>query len=139
MDRDEEATGATHLRVFLLIGYGRLRAQIRHLLEHEGMEVVGEGASVREALRLLPRLRPHVAVLDSTVSDGHGIEVCRQARESVPGLGCVLLASYPDEAPEQGQVDCEFVLREIGSHRLLEAVRRAAEGAGTDPENGSPG
>lgn len=127
------------LSVFLLVGHRPLRAEIRRMLEHEGMQLVGEGASAREALARIPAAGPDVAVLDARVADGTGIEVCRQAREALPGLGWVLLGSYHHERPASGAEDCEFVLRDIRAHGLPEAIRRAAAGRGRAPGTGCPG
>lgn len=126
---DGEEGGRARLRVFVLSADERFRRAVGDLLEHEGMEVVGESGSAREAVGLIGVLCPDVAVLDSRVPDGEGVQVCRQARDSMPGLGCVVLASYPHESPAPGAAGprgCEFVLREIGAHDLPGAIRRAA-------------
>lgn len=130
MASGDEKARAGGTRVFLAIGNGLAREEVRRLLEHEGMEVVGESASARRALARIRALGPDVTVLDSTIADSTGVQVCLQARETVPGLGCVVLASYPDEAAAAGAADCEPVLREIADHGLVEAVRRGAAGKG---------
>jgi DNA-binding NarL/FixJ family response regulator len=136
--RDEKAR-AGELRVFLVIGNGLAREEVRALLEREGMEVVGECATAGHALARIRALGPDVTVLDSAIADGSGVRVCLQAREAVPGLGCVVLVSYPDEAAAAGAGECEFVLREVTDHGLVEAVRRAAAGKGTSGAVGGGG
>jgi hypothetical protein len=60
-----------------------------------------------------------------------------QAREALPGLGCVVLTSYHHENPSSGYEDYEFVLREIRAHGLPEAIRRAAsKGRGLERRDG---
>ena len=44
------------------------------------IEVVGESGSAQEATRRIPALKPDVAVLDARLSDGNGIDVCRDVR-----------------------------------------------------------
>ncbi|GEB64251.1 hypothetical protein SAT01_16990 [Sinomonas atrocyanea] len=102
----DEGAGAGGVRVSLVIGNG----------------LAGECSSAR----CIRALGPDATVLDSGIADGKGVQVCLEARESVPGLGCVVLVSYPDEAAGHGAGDCEFVLREVAGHGLVEAVRRAA-------------
>ncbi|MDQ0261923.1 response regulator [Sinomonas atrocyanea] len=119
--------------MFLLISNELARKEIRRLFQLEGMQVVGESTSARQALFRIRVLGPDVTVMDSRIADGRGIEVCLRARESVPGLGCVVLVSYPHEAEGPGARHCEFVLREVTDHGLVDAVRRAAAQKGPSP------
>lgn len=57
---------------------------------------VGEAATAAEALRRIPAVVPHVAVLDARLPDGRGIEVCRDVRSSAPDIRCLILTSYDD-------------------------------------------
>ncbi len=49
------------------------------------------------AIARIPALRPDVAVLDRRLLDGSGVEVCREVRNRVPGLGTCMLTSYADD------------------------------------------
>ena len=65
-------------RIFLLDDHEIVRHGLRDLFESEDdLVVVGESGSAKEAERIIPALRPHVAVLDARLPDGSGIDVCR--------------------------------------------------------------
>ena len=51
----------------------------------------------KAAIRRIPALRPHVAILDARLPDGSGIEVCRQVRALDPAIAGLILTSYDDE------------------------------------------
>jgi DNA-binding NarL/FixJ family response regulator len=122
-----EATSQA-LRVFILDDHELVR---QGLLEHEGMQVVGESGSAVEAARRIPALKPHVAVLDGRLGDGTGIEVCRDVRSIDPAIQCLILTSYDDEKALRGAIlagAAGYVLKEIGSHDLADGIRRAAAG-----------
>src|ERR1044072_2424522 len=62
----------------------------------DDLEVVGEAASVAEALARAPQVNADVAILDVRMPDGNGIELCRELRSQLPDLNCLLLTSYAD-------------------------------------------
>ncbi len=65
------------IRVFLLDDHEIVRRGIAELLSGEtDIEVVGEAATVAEALRRVPAVRPDVAVLDARLPDGIGWRSC---------------------------------------------------------------
>jgi DNA-binding NarL/FixJ family response regulator len=69
------------VRVFLLDDHEIVRTGLRSLLEAtDDLVVVGEAATVAEALVRIPAARPDVAVLDVRLPDGSGVDVCREVR-----------------------------------------------------------
>jgi DNA-binding NarL/FixJ family response regulator len=119
------------IRVFILDDHELVRQGLRDLLEHEGMEIVGESESAHEAARRIPALKPRVAVLDGRLADGTGIEVCREVRSVDPHIRCLILTSYDDEQAMRAAVlagAAGYVLKQIRSHDLANAIRRAAAG-----------
>ncbi len=66
------------LGIFLLDDHTLVRSGLRALIETtDDLVVVGEAATVEEALARIPPTRPDVAVLDVRLPDGSGVEVCR--------------------------------------------------------------
>ena len=120
------------VRVFLLDDHQIVRQGLRTLLESDAtMEVVGEAGTVSEALELLPRIQPDVAVLDVRLPDGSGVEVCREVRSRYPNVGCLMLTSFSDDEALVDAVKAGaagYVLKEVGTMELLANVRRVAAG-----------
>lgn len=119
-------------RIFLLDDHEVVRRGIRDLLEdEEDFVVVGEAGTAAEALARIPALKPDVAVLDARLSDGSGVEVCRRIREKVPQVAVVILTSYEDDDTLFDAISAGaagFLLKQIRSTDLVEAVRRVAAG-----------
>ena len=120
------------LGVFLLDDHEVVRTGLRALIESaEDLAVVGEAATIAEALARIPPTHPQVAILDVRLPDGSGIEVCREIRSNWPEIACVMLTSYADDealfaAMMAGAAG--YVLKQVGTADLLDAVRRAAAG-----------
>src|ERR1035441_3788794 len=80
------------IRVFLLDDHEMVREGIRNFLEiDDDIEVVGQAATVAEALTRIPLTKPDVAILDVRLDDGSGIEVCREIRSNYPEITCLML------------------------------------------------
>ena len=86
------------ITVFLVDDHEVVRRGVRELLEAEpDLHVVGEASSVAEALVRVPAAGPQVAVLDVRLPDGNGVELCRELRDTVPGIACLMLTSFADD------------------------------------------
>ncbi|GAA3699217.1 response regulator transcription factor [Microlunatus aurantiacus] len=119
-------------RIFLLDDHEIVRHGLRDLFESEpDLEVVGESGSAKEAERIIPALRPDVAVLDARLPDGSGIDVCRAIRSRDPAIRGLILTSYDDDEALFAAIMAGasgYVLKQIRSTDLVDAVRRVAAG-----------
>ena len=120
------------IRVFLLDDHEVVRRGVHDLLNDEpDITVVGEAATVEQALVRVPALRPRVAVLDVRLPDGDGVTVCRELRSRMPDLACLMLTSFDDEEALLDSIMAGasgYVLKQIRGSDLVEAVRTVARG-----------
>jgi DNA-binding NarL/FixJ family response regulator len=86
------------IRVLLADDHTLVRAGIRSLLETiENLEVIAESGDGREALELISRHRPDVALLDIGMPGMNGIEIARQSIQASPKTKIVILSMYDDK------------------------------------------
>jgi len=120
------------IRVFLLDDHEVVRRGLADLLQAEGdIEVVGESGSAVEATHRVPALRPDVAILDARLPDGNGVDVCRDVRAVDPTIKGLILTSYEDDEALFAAImagAAGYVLKQIRSTDLVDAVRRVAAG-----------
>ena len=118
--------------VFLVDDHEIVRRGVADLLEgDEELQVVGEAASVAEAMARVPAVKPDVAVLDVRLPDGNGVELCRDLRSEVPELRCLMLTSFADDEALFGAImagAAGFVLKQILGNDLVEAVKTVGAG-----------
>ncbi len=120
------------IRVFLLDDHEVVRRGLAALLEStDDIVVVGESGSAQEASRIIPALRPDVAVLDARLPDGHGVDVCRDVRSQDPTIKALMLTSYQDDEALFNAIMAGasgYLLKQVRGTDLLEAIRTVAAG-----------
>ncbi|MCK2036783.1 response regulator transcription factor [Microbacterium sp. SSW1-49] len=119
-------------RVFLVDDHEIVRRGIAALLEaHADLTVVGEAATCGDAVIGIAEMLPDVAVLDVHLPDGSGIDLCRQIRQTHPGVRCLMLTAFDDDdalvAAMMGDA-AGYLLKELHSDEIVRSVRAVAEG-----------
>ena len=120
------------IRIFLVDDHEIVRRGLADLIEdEEDLEVVGEAASVAEALARVPKSDADVAVLDVRMPDGNGVELCRELRSMRPELNCLMLTSYADDEALFDAImagAAGFVLKQVLGNDIVDAVRTVGQG-----------
>jgi two-component system, NarL family, response regulator DevR len=120
------------IRVFLLDDHEVVRRGLAALLEStDEIRVVGESGSAREAARIIPALRPDVAVLDQRLPDGTGVDVCRDIRSVDPTIKALMLTSYQDDEALFASIMAGasgYLLKQVRGTDLVGAIRTVAAG-----------
>lgn len=87
------------LRVLLAEDHTLVRAGIRALLESlEGIEVVGEAADGREALRLVQAHQPDILLMDITMKELNGLEAAARLAKERSATRVIILSMHADQA-----------------------------------------
>jgi len=122
------------IRVFLLDDHEVVRRGIAAALEaEEDLVVVGEASTADEAIAGIREHLPDVAVLDVRLGeDGrNGIDVCRQITTEFPDVHVLILTSFDSDRAivDAGLAGAAgFILKQIRSNELVEAIRGVAAG-----------
>ena len=98
------------IRVVIADDHQIVRQGFRALLEKDGFEVVGEAEDGAEAVRLVKRLAPDIALLDIAMPNLNGIDAAREIQRASPDTRTILLTMFSED------------------HRLLEALRAGVSG-----------
>ncbi len=120
------------IRVFLLDDHEVVRRGLVALLESNAdITVVGESGLAQEATRIIPALRPDVAILDARLPDGSGVDVCRDVRSTDPSIKALMLTSYQDDEALFSSIMAGasgYLLKQVRGTDLVDAIRTVAAG-----------
>ncbi len=108
------------------------RQAIRSLLEKEGFEIVGEADNGHEAVKLVTRHSPQLALLDYGMPMLNGSFAAAEILKRSPDTQVVLLTMYDDETFALDAVRSGvrgYVLKEQAAQELVAALRQVLSGS----------
>ncbi len=120
------------ITVFLADDHAVVRDGLRFLLEaQQDIQVIGDAANGREAVRQITELCPDVVVMDIAMPELNGIEAARQVHELCPSTQVVMLsmhstAEYVFRALHAGARG--YLLKESAGVEVVNAVRAVYAG-----------
>jgi DNA-binding NarL/FixJ family response regulator len=95
------------------------------------LEVVGEAATGTEALALVPRVRPDVALVDLRMPGLDGVATIRALRERHPEVRVLVLTTFDTESDVVSAIEAGatgYLLKDAPRAELFRAIRAAARG-----------
>ncbi len=119
-------------RIMVVDDHEVVRSGLKAILEpEEDLEVVGEAASAREAVQKVPRLDPHVVLMDVRMGEMSGIEACRLIKSAHPQVNMLMLTSFSEEEAVTAAIMAgasAYILKNVGRSDLIKAIRAVAAG-----------
>jgi len=124
------------IRVLLVDDQRLMREGLRTLLElHPDIHVVGEagdGAEAEDFLKIKPpELQPQVILMDLRMPRMDGVTATRHIKWRWPDIQLLVLTTFDDDALVFRSIEagaCGYLLKDVGSDALAEAVRAASRG-----------
>ncbi|QAZ68164.1 response regulator [Solidesulfovibrio carbinolicus] len=119
-------------RLLIVDDHPLFREGLKAILRRDpSFAVAGEAGSYAEALRTAKACRPDVALLDISLPDRSGIQLARELRQMLPGLGILMVSmhakvDYVAEALKVGALG--YLTKDAATDNLLSGLRAVAAG-----------
>jgi DNA-binding NarL/FixJ family response regulator len=97
----------------------------------QDLEVVGEAATGGEALALVPRVRPDVALVDLRMPELDGVATIRALGERHPDVRVLVLTTFDSDRDVVSAIEAGatgYLLKDAPRAELFRAIRAAARG-----------
>jgi len=94
-------------------------------------EMMSKAHSVKNGREMLKSVQPDVLLLDISMPDGNGIELCAEIKKQYPQIKILMLTSYSELAAITHALDAGadgYVLKNSMSEEILEGIRITAKG-----------
>jgi NarL family two-component system response regulator LiaR len=120
------------IRVLIVDDHAVVRQGLRMFLGlDDEIEVVGEAADGREAIRLTRDLQPEVVLMDLLMPVMDGRTAIETIRQQMPDVEVIALTSVLDDASVSGAIRAGaigYLLKNSDADELRRAIRAAAQG-----------
>ena len=117
------------IHILIVDDHAVIRAGLRTILKAEpDLQVVGEAADGREALRLAGELRPEIILMDISMPTpaGGGIETTRRLRDILPDARVLILTVHEDESLLREAIQAGaagYIVKRAAEAELVSAIR----------------
>jgi DNA-binding NarL/FixJ family response regulator len=120
------------IRIIFAEDHVLVREGTRQILDRqEDLEVVGEAADGIEAVELVRRLSPDLAILDISMPRMGGIEATKRIKEIAPKTSVLILTAYDDDQYVFALLEAGaagYLLKDVSGDDLVRAVRAVHAG-----------
>ncbi len=117
------------MKALLVDDHMIVRDGLRAILEKNGIAVVGEASTGRDAVKLARRLHPSLVIMDISMPDLNGIDATRLIVGETPGVKVIGLSMHADRRYVVAMFDAGaagYLIKDAASAELLEAIEAVA-------------
>lgn len=102
-----------------------------YLSTQSDIEVVGEGASGKEAIAKAHELKPDLILMDLLMEDMDGVEATTQIKKDLPQIKVLMLTSFIEDKEVYRALDAgvdSYILKTTSAKDIADAVRKTSRG-----------
>ena len=120
------------IRIVIADDHELIREGIKKIIRSSrDMKIVGEAGDIAQAIELLARHTPDLAILDISLPGHDGLEGLAEVRRRFPGVPVLILSMYPEEryairALKTGASG--YITKSMAAEELPKAIRKIAGG-----------
>ena len=125
-------TDKATIRVFIADDHAIVREGLKQILaEQRDIVVAGEAETGLDAVRLCPKSKCHVMLLDISLPDRNGIEVLKQVKKDKPELAVLMLSMHREDQYAIRSLKAGaagYLTKQSAPRELVVAIRQVASG-----------
>ena len=125
-------TNSPLIRVAIVDDHKVLLEGLEHIINESNLaQVIGKASGIAECRTMLERCQPDVLMLDVSLPDGNGIDLCPEICKQYPELRVLMLTTYAESAVISRALDAGamgYILKNSMSEEILEGIQVVASG-----------
>lgn len=117
-------------KILLVDDHKILRDGLRNVIEkHVHMQVIGEAANGRDAIRKCDKLQPDIVIMDVSMEGLNGVEATKQITHASPGIKVIGLSMHSNKRFILGMFKAGafgYLLKDSDAEELIKAIETVA-------------
>lgn len=123
---------APRIRIVLVDDHAVVRAGLARVLEsHDGIEIVGQAGTIKDASERIEVTRPDVVVLDLELPDGNGLDLLPEIERRLPDTKVLVLSMHDETSYVQNAFAAGvdgYLLKDAAEAELAAALKAISSG-----------
>lgn len=132
MKNSGSAPSRKRTRILLVDDHPLVRESLRRIIEREpDLCVCGETDNGSQALELVMATKPHLAILDLTLKDSHGLELLKNLTNSHPDVLILVFSMHEETLHAERVIRAGargYLAKEEPPAKVLQAIRKVLDG-----------
>lgn len=132
MVRREGRDGESCARILIVDDHPLVRLGLRQLISDEAnLEVCGEAEGASQALELMARLKPDVAVIDISLKEGNGVELLKKAKSRFKSVKLLVYSMHDEVLFAERTLRAGamgYVNKQTANESIVAAIEQVLEG-----------
>jgi DNA-binding NarL/FixJ family response regulator len=120
------------IKVFIVDDHYMVIEGIRSLLQNEkGIEWTGHATNAASCLSFLKHQQPDVILMDISIPDMSGIDLCKEVKQNYPGVFIIGLSTFNEQVFIQKMMEngaSGYVLKNASRKEIIEAIQTVIKG-----------
>jgi DNA-binding NarL/FixJ family response regulator len=120
------------IKIFITDDHYMVIEGIRSLLQYEkNIEWMGHAMNANSCLAFLKNQQPDIILMDISLPDKNGIELCKEVKEKYPGIFIIGLSTFNQQSFIQKMMEngaSGYVLKNASQVELMEAIQTVIKG-----------
>jgi DNA-binding NarL/FixJ family response regulator len=130
--RNSQSEDGGPRRILLVDDHPLIREGLAEALGREAdLVVCGEAADRSQALELIPKARPELAIVDLALRDSSGLDLIKDIRARFPGVRVLVVSMHDEELHAERALRAGasgYLTKEEATTRVVQAVRKVLGG-----------
>ena len=126
----EEISGT--IRVVVVDDHPAIREALADTVDQKmGMTIAGQASSAGQAFEVINDEEPHVAIVDISLEDAHGINLIQDLRVQHPDLRIIIFSMFDENVYAERAIRAGasgYVMKSAPTQAVIDAIRDAARG-----------
>ena len=132
MTKQATKPAGDHTSVIIVDDHPAIRDALGHIIDATiDLQLAGTADSADQAFDLLDHHHPHVAVVDLSLGDAHGLDLVQNLRAQYPHLRVVIFSMYDEAVYAERAIRAGasgYVMKSMPTTQVIDAIRAVARG-----------
>ena len=126
------ATQSDQCKVLLVEDHPMFRERLAHLINKDlGMTVCGETDNIAEAMQIIQKVKPDIAIVDISLRGSSGLELLKDIRAQQIDLSVLVLSMHAEELYAERALRAGakgYIMKSEASSEVIEAIHTVRRG-----------